>query len=144
MALGPIEVLVVGFPGNQFNGRIIPELERLVAADTISIVDGILATKGPDGEVLLAEFEELGANDDAAKLADLMNQIDSLISADDVEELLDALEPNSSAAILVFEHTWSKPLRDEIVDSQGVLVANFRVPGLVIDELLAELDALDD
>jgi Family of unknown function (DUF6325) len=144
MALGPIEVLVVGFPGNQFNGQIIPELEKLIDTDTISIVDGILVRKGEDGEVDFTEFEELGSNDDALRLAELMDQVERLISDEDVEELVSALEPNSSAAILVFEHTWSKPFRDAIVDSKGVLISNFRVPGLVVEELMAELDALDD
>jgi len=144
MALGPIEVLVVGFPGNQFNGQIIPELEKLIDTDTISIVDGILVRKDDDGEVTFTEFDELGANADATRLAEIMDQLDSLISDDDVNELVSVLEPNSSAAILVFEHTWSKPFRDAIVDSGGVLVANFRVPGLVVDELLAELAELED
>ncbi|MGB0111886.1 MAG: DUF6325 family protein [Ilumatobacteraceae bacterium] len=144
MSLGPIEVLVVGFPGNQFNGQIIPELEKLIEADTISIVDGLLVSKDGDGEVTFVEFEELGTNPDAARLAELMNQIESLISDEDVDELAATLEPSSSAAILVFEHTWSKPLRDAIVDSDGVLVSNFRVPGLVVDELMTELAELTD
>jgi len=144
MALGPIEVLVVGFPGNQFNGQIIPELEKLIDTDTISIVDGILVRKDDDGEVTFTEFDELGSNADAAKLAEIMDQIDSLISDEDVNELVSALDPNSSAAILVFEHTWFKPLRNAIVDSGGVLVADFRVPGFVVEEVLAELEALED
>ena len=144
MALGPIEVLVVGFPGNQFNGQIIPELEKLIDTDTISIVDGILVRKDDDGEVTFTEFDELGANADATKLAEIMDQVDSLISDEDVNELVSALDPNSSAAILVFEHTWFKPLRNAILDSGGVLVADFRVPGLVVEEVLAELEALED
>jgi len=144
MALGPVEVLVVGFPGNQFNGQIIPELERLVESDTISLIDGVLLQKEADGEVVFTEFDELGSNPDAARLAALMNQIESLISDEDVLELAEGLEPNSSAAILVFEHTWFKPLRDNIIDSNGVLVSNFRVPGLVIEELLGELAELTD
>lgn len=141
MALGPIEVLMVGFPGNQFNGEILPELERLTTSDTIAIVDGLLLRKDADGEVTFTEFEDISANDDAAALAGLLDQVESLISDEDVEEMAAGLEPNSSAAILVFEHTWAKPLRDAIVDSGGVLAANFRVPGLVVDELLAELAA---
>ena len=90
------------------------------------------------------EFEELGSNPDAAKLADLMNQVESFISDDDVLELAEGLEPNSSAAILVYEHTWFKPLRDNIIASNGVLVSNFRVPGLVVEELLTELAELED
>ena len=144
MTLGPIEVLVVSFPGNEFNGEIIPELERLVADDTISIVDGLLVRKDADGEVTFTEFEELGGNADAVRLAGAMDQLDSLISDEDVAELASELEPNSSEAILVFEHTWAKPLRNAILDSGGVLAANFRVPGLVVDELLDELAQLDD
>ena len=142
MALGPIEVLVVGFPGNQFNGEILPELERLVETGTISIVDGLLLLKDADGDVEFIEFGEDDANPDAARLAALMDQVDSLISDEDVEELAATLEPESSAAMLVFEHTWAKPFRDAIVASGGVLAANFRVPGLVVDELLTELAEL--
>ena len=144
MALGPIEVLVISFPGNQFNGAIIPELERLVDNDTISIIDGVLVQKDADGEVTFTEFEELGGNADAARLANVMDQLESLISDDDVQELAASLEPGSSEAILVFEHTWAKPLRDAIIESGGLLANNFRVPGMVVDELLAELAELAD
>jgi uncharacterized membrane protein len=144
MALAPVEVLVISFPGNQFSGEILPELERLVDNDTISIIDGVLVRKDADGDVTFIEFEEMGANPDAAALARVMNQLESLISDEDIAELAATLEPNSSEAILVFEHTWAKPLRDAIVNSGGVLANNFRVPGLVVEELLAELAELED
>lgn len=143
MALGPIEVLLIAFPGNQFNGEILPELERLVEAGTISVVDGLLVTKLDDGEVIFAEFGEEDANPDATRLAALLDQVESLISDDDVAELAAGLEPNSSAALLVFEHTWAKPFRDAVVASGGVVAADFRVPGLVVDQLLTELAAVD-
>ncbi len=144
MALGPIEVLVVSFPGNQFTGGIIPELERLVSNNTISIIDGLLVRKDADGEVTFIEFEEFGGDADVERLAGVMDQLESLISDEDVQELAASLEPDSSEAILVFEHTWAKPLRDTIVASGGLLANNFRVPGMVVDELLAELAALDE
>ncbi len=144
MPLGPIEVLVISFPGSQFNGAIIPELERLVNNETISIIDGLLVRKDADGEVTFLEFEDLGGNVDAERLAGMMDQLESLISDDDVQELAAALEPDSSEAILVFEHTWAKPLRDAIVESGGVLADNFRVPDAAVDELLAELAELAD
>ena len=139
MALGPIEVLVVGFPGNQFNGDILPELERLVESNTISIVDGLFIRRGADGDVQFVEFEEEGVDEAVARLAALLDQYESLISDEDVAELAATLEPDSSAAMLVFEHTWAKPFRDAIIGSGGVLAANFRVPGLVVDELMSEL-----
>jgi hypothetical protein len=144
MPLGPIEVLVLSFPGNTFNGEIIPELERLVTNDTIDIIDGLFIRKDADGSVTFVEFDESSDDADATALTGLLHQVESLVSDEDVDELAAALEPNSSGAILVFEHTWARPLRDAIVGSGGVLTANFRVPGAVVDELLAELAELDD
>jgi hypothetical protein len=144
MALGPIEVLVVGFPGNQFNGEIIPELEKLVEAGTISVIDGIFIRKDVDGSTTFVEFSELGDDEDANRLVGLLNQIDSLISDEDVQELTESLEPNSSAAMLVFEHTWAKPFRDAIVGSGGQLAADIRIPGAVVEDLMAELSELSN
>jgi hypothetical protein len=143
MTLGRIEVLVIGFPGNQFNGDILPELQRLVDDDIISIVDGLLIRKDAAGDVDVIELEEVDANEEASRLAAMMQQIDSLISDEDVDELIANLDNDSSAAILVFEHTWSKPLRDAIVGSGGILAAQFQVPGAAVDMLLDELSSLE-
>jgi len=139
MALGPIEVMVIGFPGNKFSGEIIPELERLVDAGTISIVDGILALKDAAGDLLFVEFAELDSNHDAARLGVLMQQLQSFVSEEDIIEFTDGLPPDSSAAILVFEHTWVKPLRNTLLRADAMLIADFRVPGMVVDALLDEL-----
>lgn len=144
MTLGPIEVIVIGFPGNRFNGEIIPELERLVENDTISVVDGLFVMKTDDGEIEFVEFDQEDGDPDAARLAGLFDRLDALISDEDVAELAAGLEPNSSAAMLVFEHTWAKPFRDAIVGSGGQLLSDFRVPGVAIETLLDELAAIDD
>lgn len=141
MALGPIEVLEVAFPGSAFNGKILPEIERLIDAEIITVIDGLLVRKADDGSVVFVEFDELDINDDAARLAALMQQLEALISDEDVDALAAALSPGDSAAILVFEHTWAKSFRDAITESGGVLATSFRVPGLVIDELLDELQS---
>jgi uncharacterized membrane protein len=144
MALGPIEVIVIAFPGNRFNGEIIPELERLVENDTISIIDGVAIVKAADGEVEFVEFDQDHENEHAQRLAGLFNRLEALVSDDDIRSLAADLEPNSSAAILVFEHIWAKPFQDAIVDSGGFLAANFRVPATTVEELLAELAVLED
>lgn len=77
--MGPVEVLVISFPGNQFTGDIIPELQRLTDDGVISVVDGLLAPKDGDGEVTFFEFEELGEGDDAAPLAAVLDQVESLV-----------------------------------------------------------------
>ena len=144
MALGPIEILVIEFPGSQFTGEIVPELEKLIENDTISIIDGLLVKKDENGDVTFVEFDELGINDDASRLAGVVDQLDALISDEDVEEWAAALAPGNSEAILVFEHTWAKPFRDAVVRSGGVLGANIRLGGEVVEELLAELAELSD
>jgi uncharacterized membrane protein len=144
MGLGPIEVIEIAFPGNEFTGDIIPELEKLVDAGTITVIDGVVIVKGADGEVEFVEFDQDGANEAAARLSSVLDQAEALISDEDVEALAEALDPNSSAAILVFEHTWAKPFRNAIVESGGILAANFRIAGATVDQLLDELSELDD
>jgi hypothetical protein len=144
VALGPIEVLVMGFPGNQFTGGILPELETLVDSDTISIVDAMLILKDENGDVEFIEIEQLDENHDAAALKGFVGQSIDLLSDEDAEGFAEALAPGSSAAVLVFEHTWFKPLRNELVDSGGILIANMRIPGLVVEEVMAAVAELEE
>lgn len=137
MGLGPIEVLVVGFPGSRFNGGILPALEDVVERDIVSIVDCLLISKNEDGSVDFVEIEEAGSDEDIAKLAGLVGEANGLLSDEDIDAFSEALEPGDSAAALVFEHTWTRPFRDAVVDSGGVMVANIRVPGSIADEVLA-------
>jgi hypothetical protein len=141
MSVGPIEVIVVEFPGNRFNGRIIPELRRLVDAGTIRIVDGLLISRAEDEEITILEIDQVTGDPDLTALADLFDTIDALVSEEDIDALSETLEPNSSAAILVFEHTWAIPFRDAIVDSGGVLAAALRIPADVVDDVIATLAA---
>ena len=136
MSLGPIEVVVLGFPENRFTGEILPELERLVESDTISIIDGVFVTKDGDGATDFVEFDSLG-DDEFGALAGILERVEGLVSDEDVEDLTASLPTNSSAAVLVFEHTWAVPLRDAIVRGGGELVANLRIPASVVEEVVA-------
>ena len=137
MPLGPIEIVVIAFPENRFTGQIVPELRKLVDADTVTVIDGVFATKDEDGTVALIEFGELGGNDDAAALTSVLERVEGIISDEDVEAFTSELEPNSSAVIMAFEHTWMKPLRDAVVEAGGVLLDSVRIPGAVVEEILA-------
>lgn len=143
MGYGPIEVIVVVFEGNQFTGDILPELKRLVDAGTITVIDGVFIRKDADGSVTHEELEDLTDDADTAALVDILERADALVSDDDIAELTTDMEPNTSAALLAFEHTWAKPFRDAIVASGGEMRANVRVPGAVADEVLAAVDELD-
>jgi hypothetical protein len=144
MTLGPIELLVIGFPGNRFTGGILPEIERLIDDGVITIVDALLIYKDDDGVVEIVELDQVDAGQEVAALSKFLDESNGLISDEDMEGFADALEPGSSAAALAFEHTWFKPLRDELVGSGGILLANMRIPGLVVDEVLAAVAALED
>ena len=140
MGIGPVELIVIGFPGSQFNGGILPALEDLVERDIISIVDGLLVSKDADGNLEFVEFEEVGSNADVAALSSLVGEANGLLSEEDVEEFASALEPGDSAAALLFEHTWAKGFRDALVASGAVLVADIRVPGFVVEEVMEALE----
>ncbi|MBY5162712.1 DUF6325 family protein [Salsipaludibacter albus] len=136
MAFGPVEVLVLAFPGNQFRGEIIPELQRLVAADVIGIVDGVFVIADEDGTIEGFELDAL-EGDAAEALAGLDSRVAGLLSEDDVLELAAGLEPNSSAAILVFEHRWATSLQTAVRNAGGELVADVRIPADVVDTVAA-------
>jgi hypothetical protein len=134
--LGPVELLFVEFPGNQFTGEIIPALSKLIDGGTIRVLDLVFVAKDADGNAVGIELEELPSESKDA-FSTLVEELESLISEEDVEDLAEALEPNSSAAIMLFEHTWTIPFRDAITDSGGRLVA--RLP--ITEEALAEIAA---
>jgi hypothetical protein len=136
MSLGPIELLVVKFPGNQFRGEIIPALEELVEGRIIRIVDILFLHKGADGRLTLLEINDLEA--EMFGLFDpIVSDVTKLLSNNDAEQLGNALENNSSAVLMLFENTWATRLADALRVAQGELVMNERIPRVVIDELLA-------
>ncbi len=134
--LGPLELLFVEFPGNQFTGEIIPALSDLIEQGTIRVIDLVFVAKDGDGNAVGIELEDLPADSKGA-FSELVEELESLISDEDVEDLAEALEPNSSAAILLFEHTWAIPFRDALAGSGGQLV--FRLP--ITEAALAEIAA---
>ena len=135
MAIGPVEYMVVSFPGNQFNGDIVPALEELVKNGVIRILDIAMVVKDESGDVLAFELEDF-ESDAGNALRRLEAEIGDLVNAEDLEAVGEVLEPNSSAAILVWEDVWATRLRDAILDSGGELLDLERVPLAVIEEAL--------
>lgn len=139
--MGPVEVLVIGFPGSRFNGAVLPSLLDQVAKGSIAVLDGVLVSKETDGTVTYVEISGADLPEDAAALSALLVESNGLLSDDDIDELAVDLAPGSSAAVLVFEHTWAIAFRDAVVESGGVLLADFRVPAPVVDEVLTAIAA---
>ena len=143
MTLGPIEMVVIGFPGSRFTGDIRPRIMDLVDNGVVNIVDALFVRKDSEGLVDFVELQELSDDADAVMLgAAIASQLD-LLSDEDIEELAEALQPGSSALAIVFEHTWIRPVRDAVVASGGVLLADIHIPAAVVDEVLSALDELN-
>ena len=136
MGLGPIEMLVVKFPGNKFSGEIIPALGELVENGTVRIVDLLFAVKNKEGDVRVLEFNELDP-DILGQWDPLVSDVSELLNEDDAHQIAASLENNSSAGILLFENTWATQFVDAVAKARGEVVLNERIPRAVIQELTA-------
>ena len=130
--MGPVEYLVVEFPGNKFKGEIVPALKELTDSGIIRIIDLIFIRKDGDGSVQSIELNNLPA-DEAAAFDDLDGEIDDLLNEADIEAAAELLSPNSSAGLLVYEHVWATRLRDAVAGAGGRLVDNGRIPAAVVE-----------
>jgi uncharacterized membrane protein len=137
--MGPIDYLVVEFPGNRFTGKAFPMLVDLVDRGLIRILDLAFVTKDTDGSVAGLEIADLDG-DGELDLAVFEGASSGLIADDDIQEAGQVLEPGSSAAVLVYENVWAAPLAREIRLSGGQLVASGRIP---VQSVLAALEAVD-
>jgi hypothetical protein len=138
MTIGPVEYLVLGFPGNQFTGAIAPALADLSTNGTIRILDLVFIAKDDDGNVVAVELED---HDEAEAFAGLDGEIGGLVSEEDIEHAAEGLEPGSSAALLIWEDTWAAPLADALRESGGVLLEGGRIPHDLIEVALAAANA---
>ena len=136
MTIGPVEYIIVGFPGNKFTGEIGPELVALVESGTVRVLDLIFIGKDADGSVVSFEIDELDA---LAGFGELDAEVGGLISPDDVAYAAAALEPNSSAALLIWEDLWATPFAEAVRRSNGVLLEGARMPHELIAPMLADL-----
>jgi len=134
--IGPVEYMAVSFPGNKFKGEIVPALKELVDSGTVRIIDLAFVTKDADGNVAAIEVEELDS-DAGQAFAALQAEIGDLVNADDLQAVGEVLEPNSSAAVLVWEDVWATKLAKAIRDAGGVLLDLERVPHEVVQAALA-------
>lgn len=138
MNRGPLEFVEIVFPGNQFRGEIVPALKELADTNTIRILDLAVVSKTADGDVLAVEISDLdpGAS---TPLLEMVEGGDGLFSDDDFIAFGENLEPNSTAALLVFENTWATRFVDAVHRAHGEVVLNERIPRAVVEELSAAI-----
>ena len=135
--MGPIDYVVVEWPGRQPNGEALPHLVDLVDRGLIRIIDLAFVTKDEDGNVAGLNLAELG---EVAELSVFEGASSGLIGEDDVSSTAEILEPGTSAAVLVYENAWAAPFATAVRRSGGQLVASGRIP---VEDLEAALDAAE-
>ena len=135
--MGPIDYLVVEFPGNKMTGEAFPLLVDLVEGGLIRILDLVFVRKDIDGSVLGLELSDLDG-DGELDLTVFEGVSSGLIGDDDIQEAGEVLQPGSSAGILVYENVWAGPFAAAVRRAGGQLVASGRIP---IQAVLAALDA---
>ena len=135
--LGPVDWIVVEFPGSKFNGQIAPALRDLVERDLIRVLDLLVLKKDADGTLEAFELSDLDEGE-IGGLRTYESELAMLLSEEDVTSLAAAIEPGSSAGVLVWENTWAAPFASAVRRSGGQLVASGRIP---IQALLAAVEA---
>jgi uncharacterized protein YuzE len=128
---GPVEYMIVAFPGNKFQGEILPALAELVESETIRIIDLTFVAKDENGEIAGFELSDLDPDVQAA-LEKMGAEATGLFNEEDLELAAEDLEPNSAAALLVWEDLWAVKFVDAIRNADGILVDVQHVPHEVV------------
>ena len=135
--LGPVDYVVVEFPAGEssFTGEMATELVALVDSGTIRLIDVLVLTKDEDGSVEAMELSDL---EDLGELQKLEAELAELLAEEDVLHLAAAMEPGSTAGVLIWENLWAAPFASAARRSGGQLIADGRIP---IQAIIASIEA---
>jgi hypothetical protein len=134
--LGPVDYLVVEFPGSNFTGEIMPELADLVERGIVRVLDLVLIKKDDDGSYEAFEVADVDPGA-LGSIRELERELADLLSEDDVASVAQAMEPGSTAGLLVYENLWAAPFASAVRRAGGQLIANGRIP---VQGILAALE----
>jgi hypothetical protein len=136
--MGPVDYVLIEWPGRQPEGQLAPYVIDLVERGLIRVLDLAVIAKDEDGSVARLEIADVGG--EVEEFAAFEGASSGLLSDDDTNEAATALEPGTSAALLVYENRWAGPFAAAVRRSGGQLVASGRIP---IQAILAALDAVE-
>ena len=138
---GPVDVVMLKFTGNKFNGGIAPALRDLVVRDLVRVIDLMFVYKDTDGTVGSIELGGLGPDLDPAFVGIDGQFGGGMFDAEDVDEVAMGLEPGNSMAVLAVENRWAIPFVNAVRDAGGELVDQARVPSEVVDAVRRDASA---
>jgi uncharacterized membrane protein len=129
MAVGPVDVYIIGFPGNKFTGRIAPAIMELVQNGTIRVLDLTFVLKDADGVVTTLEAADLDEEGAGFVAIDVVQP--GALGPEDAEEVSDDLPANSAALLIAFENLWATKVVDALQAADAVLIDSIRIPAEV-------------
>jgi len=135
MAVAPVDVFFIGFPGNKFSGGIAPAILDLVDSGTIRVIDALFVSKSSDGVVTTLEVSDLDAETGAAYAAVSVAQPGAL-GPEDAEEVSDDMPPNTSALLIAIENLWAAKVVEACQAADAVVIDQIRIPADVVQAAL--------
>jgi Family of unknown function (DUF6325) len=136
--MGPIDYMIVEFPGSRMSGEGLPLLVDLVNRGIIRILDLVFIRKLPDGAIVRLELN--APTDGQADLSVFEGASSGLLDQEDIDAAAKAIEPGSTAGLIIYENRWAAPLATALRRGGAQLVAGGRIP---VQALLAALDAAE-
>ena len=134
MAVGPVDVYIIGFPGNKFSGRIAPAIMELVESGTIRVLDLLFVMKDADGTVTTLEASDL--DQEGAAYLSIDTAQPGALGSEDAEEISEDLPSDSSALLIAFENLWAVKVVDALQAADAVLIDSIRIPAEVVEAAL--------
>jgi hypothetical protein len=136
MEVGPVDVYIIGFPGNKFTGRVAPAILELVENGTIRILDLLFVSKDAEGVTTVIQAEDL--DEEGAGFLEIDVSQPGALGEEDAEEVSDDLPANSSALLVAFENLWAAKLVDALQEADAVVIDSIRIPADVVQAAVAE------
>ena len=132
--MGPVDYLLVRFPGNKFNGKIIPELMKLEKQGIVRVIDLVLVVKDSNGKIFITEANNL-KGEAATAYAEIARNTREWFSEGDINVISNNLPNDSSAALLLFENVWAIKFKQALIDSDAELIDMGRIPPEAIEKV---------
>jgi uncharacterized membrane protein len=142
MSLGPIELVVFGFP----DGKVAPDIRQRVLeaieSGAVRLVDALFISKDAAGSVTFLELDELVHDQELLAVANSLTRGVDLLSSEDADELAEDLVPGGSALAFLFEHAWMVPMQESVIAAGGVVLTDVNIPADVVEEVVTAVEQL--
>ena len=134
MGFGPVDVIIIGFPGNNFRGEIVPAILEQVEKGVIRVVDLLFVVKDLEGNVAVLQIEDLGPEGAAFAEVDVISS--GALNEEDADEVAEDIPAGSSALLIAYENTWMQDLVLAFARADAVVIDQIRIPADVVNEVV--------